>query len=150
VALNAVADPSWPDLPLVVVGPTGWGELRLPELPSGRIHRLGRLDDADLAVAYAEAALVLVPSRAEGFGLPVVEAMAHGVPVVTSDAPALREVGGEAVVAARTGDAHELAVAAATAVDRADELSRAGRRRAADYTWQRGAEACWRLYSSLL
>jgi len=53
-----------------------------------------RVSDQELAALYAGARVVLVPSRAEGFGLPVLEAMAAGVPVVASDIPALREVGG--------------------------------------------------------
>ena len=54
------------------------------------------LDDAELAWLYRNAAAVIVPSRHEGFGLPVVEALSLGAPVVASDIPALREVGGRA------------------------------------------------------
>jgi len=55
-----------------------------------------RVNDADLAALYADASLVVMPSRAVGFGLPVLEAMNLGVPVITSDDPAMREVGGGA------------------------------------------------------
>jgi glycosyltransferase involved in cell wall biosynthesis len=148
VALDALARPQWPDLPLVVVGPTGWGEVQLPALAPGRLLRLGRLSDPDLAVAYARAAVVLVPSRSEGFGLPVLEAMAHGVPVVTSDAPALVEVGGGATLTVPVGDAPALAEAVAEALRQAATLRAAGRRRSADFTWARAASAVWQLYTA--
>src|SRR6185312_14170855 len=103
VLLGALADPVAPELPLLVVGQGGWGgvdPLRTAAelgLPPGRVRLLGRLPDEDLAVVLAGATALVVPSRSEGFGLPVLEGMAAGVPVVTSDAPALLEVGGDAV-----------------------------------------------------
>ena len=69
---------------------------RAAGLSAGRVRALGRLSDSDLAVVLARATALVVPSRAEGFGLPVLEAMAAGTAVVTSDAPALVEVGGGA------------------------------------------------------
>jgi glycosyltransferase involved in cell wall biosynthesis len=150
VAVAATAAAAWPDLPLLVVGPTGWGDLRLPSGSAERLRRIGRLSDPDLAVAYARASVVLVPSRAEGFGLPVLEAMAHGTPVVTSNAPALVEVGGGAALTTPVGDAVALAEGVAEALRRESDLVSAGRRRLADFSWQRAAEHCWRLYSSLL
>lgn len=148
VAVAATRIPSWPGLPLVVVGPQGWGQVVAPE-EDGRVRLLGRLDEPDLAVAYARASAVLVPSRAEGFGLPVLEAMAHGVPVVVSDAPALVEVAGGAAVVVPVGDPSALAEGLVDALARHAGLREAGRERAGAFTWDVAARACWRLYGSL-
>ena len=100
VLVQAMARPQAPDLPLVVVGPRGWGEVDLVELaaehgfPAKRLHVLGRIDDEDLSAVLRRATVLAVPSRAEGFGLPVLEAMAVGTPVVHTDVPALVEVAG--------------------------------------------------------
>jgi glycosyltransferase involved in cell wall biosynthesis len=155
VALAALAHPDAPDLPLVHVGAPGWGGLDVAAeaaragLDAGRVRTLGRIPDADLAVVLARATALLAPSRSEGFGLPVLEAMAHGVPAVVSDVPALVEVGGDAVVAVPAGDPAALAVAAAAVVGDdglRHRLSEAGRARAAAFTWNEAARACWSLY----
>jgi len=78
------------DLDLVVVGPSGWGttsadvRAAVDRLPANRVHVLGRLSDVDLQRAYASARVFCFPSTWEGFGMPVLEAMVHGIPVVTS------------------------------------------------------------------
>ncbi len=158
VLLAAVAEPAAPDLPLLVVGQPGWGgvdpatEAARRGLPPGRVRVLGRLADPDLAVVLHRAAGVVVPSRAEGFGLPVLEAMAAGVPVVSSDAPALVEVGGGATLVVRRDDPPALATALRAIVeDRelAARLSAAGRRRAGDFNWQAAARALWLAYDDL-
>jgi len=85
---------------LVLVGPASPAQARhlnglIEQLGCGRhVHALGWVDDAELGRLYATARAVAVPSIHEGFGLPVLEAMQHGVPVVASDIPAFREVGG--------------------------------------------------------
>jgi glycosyltransferase involved in cell wall biosynthesis len=96
-------------------------------------------------------AALVAPSRAEGFGLPVLEAMAAGVPVVTSDAPALVEVGGSVATVVPRNSPTALARALADAVDPTglDERVAAGRERAACYSWSAVARQLWQLYSTL-
>jgi glycosyltransferase involved in cell wall biosynthesis len=145
--------------PLVVVGRSGWGGVELETmarglgLPSGSVRQLGGVSDADLAAVLSSSSLAVVPSRAEGFGLPVVEAMAAGVPVVTSDVPALVEVGGGATRVVPVGDAEALAAALVGLLD--DPAARAGLRsagliRAGDHTWSAVAERLWALYGKVL
>ena len=103
------------------------------------------MSDADLAVLLDRATALVVPSRAEGFGLPLLEAMAVGTPVVTSDAPALVEVGGGAARVSPL-DPQELARALDEVVG--DEALRArmaaaGRVRAAAYSWDDAAQRLW-------
>jgi len=157
VLLQAMARPSAPPLPLLVVGPPGWGgvDVAADAQAAGlgeRVRVLGRLGDAALATCYRRAHVLAVPSRAEGFGFPVLEGLAAGVPVVTSADPALLETGAGAVLSVPVGDADALAVALARSVgggdDVAERVSR-GRRRAAAATWSDAATRLWQLYREL-
>jgi glycosyltransferase involved in cell wall biosynthesis len=141
--------------PLLLAGQPGWGGLdplamaRERGLPDGRVRVLGRLSDAELADALRRASVLAVPSLAEGFGLPLLEAMAAGVPVVHSDAPALVEVAACAGVAVPRGDAGALAVALRGVLGspaRAAELVTLGRARVADFSWHTAAKAVWALH----
>lgn len=102
--------PDHPDLHLVVVGRYGWGAEEFlarydsHELAGTRLHWLTDVDDRQLESLYADAHAVLVPSLAEGFGLPVVEALKRGVPVIASDDPALTEAGGSSAAYLPTDD----------------------------------------------
>jgi glycosyltransferase involved in cell wall biosynthesis len=146
-------------LPLVVVGQPGWGGVdprRLGEdlgLGPDEVILLGRLPDHDLAAVMSAAEAVVVPSRAEGFGLPVVEAMAVGTPVVTSDVPALVEVGGDATLVTPVGDVPALTSALTDLLDQPGlrrAMATRGLARAAQFTWDRTADTLWDLYRDLL
>ncbi len=155
VLVRAMADARLAGLTLVVAGPLGWGDVSVQVLAQDagvgdRTVVTGRVPDPDLAALYAGAQVVVMPSRAEGFGLPVVEAMAHGVPVVTSDDPALVEVGHGSTLTTPVGDPTALAAGIARVVDEADlraTMVRAGRDRAAELTWTTTAERMWRVYA---
>jgi glycosyltransferase involved in cell wall biosynthesis len=155
VLVAAMGAPDVAELSLVVAGPSGWGQVSAGALAeaaavSRRSVVTGLVSDPDLASLYAGARVVVVPSRAEGFGLPVVEAMAYGVPVVTSDDPALVEVGGGATVTTPIGDDEALAEAI-HAVASDDLLRRRlthdGSARAAGLTWTATAERMWQVYA---
>jgi len=143
---------------LLLVGQSGWGGVdpaaaaSRAGLPPGRLRLLGRLGDPELGVVLRRATLLVAPSRAEGFGLPVAEAMAVGTPVVCSDAPALVEVAGGAAAVVPRGDAGTLAATIAKLLDdpaERDRMALAGRSRAVAFDWDRVAERAWALYRSL-
>ena len=143
------------DVALVLAGQPGWGGLdpvalaREHGLPAHRLHVLGRIGDAQLAHVLRAAAVLAAPSLAEGFGLPVLEAMACGVPVVHSDAPALVEVAGGAGMTTVRGDVRSLENALAEVLRspaRAAELAAAGRARATAFSWTRAARQVWSIH----
>jgi glycosyltransferase involved in cell wall biosynthesis len=135
--------------PLVLVGPPGWGQaLELAGLPAGAVLTPGYLAEDDLARVVAGAAALALPSWYEGFGLPALEALACGTPVVAADLPALREVLGDQAELVPPGDADALAGALARVLDDpGGEPVRAARRaRAAGFTWQTCAQATMAAY----
>jgi glycosyltransferase involved in cell wall biosynthesis len=156
--LDALAEPALKGQSLVVVGPRGWGgvDVRQEAGKRGvgdRVTVTGPVDDADLAALYAGASLVVMPSRAEGFGLPVLEAMALGVAVVTSDDLAMREVGAGATRTFTVGDPSDLCSVIVRVLG--DQGLRArmieeGRSRAQDFDWLVTARTLWSLYARLV
>jgi glycosyltransferase involved in cell wall biosynthesis len=137
------------DASLVLVGPQGWNEelgARLAELPLAvreRVRVLGFVPHEDLGPLYAGAAAFCFPSLLEGFGFPVVEAMAQGTPVVTSLGTSTEELAGDAglLVDPRDVDALADALGRVLADDAlAARLGELGRARAALYTWARSAD----------
>ncbi|MGH3935997.1 MAG: glycosyltransferase family 4 protein [Pseudonocardiaceae bacterium] len=156
--LAALAAPDAPDLPVVLAGQPGWGRVDPAALAGrfglapGRVHVLGRISDPELAVVLRGAAVLAAPSRAEGFGLPMLEAMAAGIPVIHSDVPALVEVAGGAGVTVRRDDPAALAAALHTVLSdpiQAQTMIAAGRRRAQRFTWEGVARRVWSVHVQL-
>lgn len=140
-----------PGLSLVVAGPVGWGAP--PDLDRPGVVVAGNLSDDELDAAYRHAVALALPSRYEGFGNQVVEAMARGCPVVTSDAACLPEVGGGATVIVPTGDVDALTRALEEIVEdasRREDLRALGLERAKDFTWARSAELHAAAYGAAL
>ncbi len=132
-------------LDLVLVGPRGWNEDLERHVGSadGRVRQLGFVPEADKRALLAGAAVFCLPSLQEGFGLPVLEAMAQGVAVVTSEGTAAGEVASQAAVLVDPRDAPALAEALSSVLDdpvRAEQLGRASLVRAGEFPWSRTAE----------
>jgi glycosyltransferase involved in cell wall biosynthesis len=138
-------DPSTP--PLVLVGPAGWGDRWQGTAPDPRdVVLAGSLSGPDLRRVVARAAAVCMPSRYEGFGLPVLEALAAGRPVLASDIPAHREIAAAQATLLPADDVD--AWAGALAAPEAAAGTEAGRRaHAAAYTWRRSARAHLQAYA---
>jgi len=127
---------------LRVVGARGWGGVEVEGW-------VGEVPDDELAALYRGAKCVLYPSLYEGFGLPVLEAMACGVPVVTSRGTAMEEVAGGAAVLVDPLDVDAIAQGIAQAVARRAELAPPGLARAAELTWERAAGEVVTLWGEL-
>jgi glycosyltransferase involved in cell wall biosynthesis len=139
--------------PLVLAGPPGWGEaLDLDGLPDGAVRTPGYLPEADLMRLVAGAGALVFSSRYEGFGLPPLQALACGTPVVASDLPALREVLGDQAEFVPVGDHAALAAAlAAVLAGDGGPTGRAARREhAAAFTWEGCARATVAAYQRAL
>ncbi len=130
----AIAEPK---LPLVVIGPSGWGETVAPA--AGSVEFVGHLPEGVRNAVVAGAAALCYPSLREGFGLPVVEAMALGTPVVTSRGTATEETAGGAAVLVEPTDVDDIARGISDARGRRAELTARGLVRAAELTWENTA-----------
>jgi alpha-1,3-rhamnosyl/mannosyltransferase len=136
------------DIPLVLAGWEGWGEKSWMETIQGmglekRIVFTGYVDDETLACLYSGATAFVYPSLYEGFGLPILEAMSCGCPVICSNTASMPEVAGNAAVLIDPCDAEELAVAIDTLTGDRDmryAQIQKGLSRAAEFSWRRTAE----------
>jgi glycosyltransferase involved in cell wall biosynthesis len=136
-------------LHLVLAGARGWQDQRMADaivrLGLGPwVHLIGYVDEADLPALYSGARVFVLPSLWEGFGLPILEAMACGTPVVAANVSSLPEVVGDAGLLADPKDVGALARALMHVVmdpELSIRLRRRGLQRAAQFTWQRCAEA---------
>lgn len=150
--------PDADELKLYLVGPPGWwsGDLRAMIEDRGLADRVRRIDEQPLpvrAALYAEARAFVFPSLAEGFGLPVLEAMACGAPVVTSNRSSLPEVAGSAAQLCDPTDYESIGWALQKVLrdeDLAADLRRIGLRRAQEYTWDRTVQSTVALYREVL
>jgi glycosyltransferase involved in cell wall biosynthesis len=150
---------------LVLAGPSGWlsGDLIPASVldrlggpgpgPGSRVRLLGQLAESDLRAVYAGATLLALPSRHEGFGLPVLEAMVQGTPVVCADIAALREVSGGAARLVPPDDVDGWAHALAGLIgdERARRrLAAAGQARAAGFSWEETVRRTRAVYTEAL
>ena len=138
-------------VPLVVAGASGWGGVAqdLSGEADERVHFLGHVSTGDLAALVDRAELLAYPSEEEGFGLPVLEAMAAGTPVVTSRGTATEEVAGGAAVLVDPFDIDDIADGITRALADTDRLRAAGTARAAAFTWSATAEATVAVYREM-
>jgi len=142
---------------LVLAGAEGWGKEDLPALAAqlgiaDRIERRGWVDPTQLPELYGGAAAFAYPSLYEGFGLPVLEAMACGTPVLTSEHGALAEVAGSAAQLCNPNDPESIArglTEILTDRDRAATLTARGHDRASQFSWTRCATETLRVYRDL-
>jgi glycosyltransferase involved in cell wall biosynthesis len=134
--------------PVIVAGPDWW---RAPEVRAqiaeldrhSRVRLVGPIGDEELGNLYSHATLVCHPSRAEGFGMPCLEAMDAGVPLVASDLPSIRELTAGAAALFPVDDAEALAGEIDRLLSQEDDrrrLAEAGRRRAREFSWRRMAD----------
>ena len=131
------------DVELRIVGARGWGNV---EVGGNGVRWMGEVDDAELARLYRGAVCVAYPSVYEGFGIPVLEAMACGTPVVTTRGTAMEEVADGAAVLVDPNDPAELVAGIERAAAERDELVPRGLKRARAFRWDAVAEATVAVY----
>lgn len=146
------------DIDLVVIGGKGWlsdpiyQAAQTPRV-SQHVHMLGHLPDDDLRLLYTHAACFVMPSLYEGFGLPILEAMACGAPVVTSDVSSMPEAAGDAALLCNPYDVEAIAHAIArmlTDTSLRDNYIQRGYKHVTRYTWESGARDLSNIFQRLL
>lgn len=153
-AFERAAPPPWR---LVLAGGDGFGAALIHDRirasrAASRIETPGWLPAPELEALYRRASIFAFPSLDEGFGIPVLEAMAYGLPVLASNRSALPEACGDAAVLIDPLREDEIAQALSTLIANPawrESLAAAGRERAGRFSWQRAAEATWAVYREL-
>ncbi len=154
----AALGPEFENVHLVIAGGRGWLDAPIYQAVEAyglgkRVHFTGFVQDGDLPALYTEAVCLAYPSLYEGIGLPVLEAMACGIPVVTSNVSSMPEIAGDAALLVDPYNADELAVALRRLLSdaslRADLVAR-GRTQAAYFTWDRAAQQLSNVYRRML
>jgi glycosyltransferase involved in cell wall biosynthesis len=145
LAAFALVREARPELQLAIAGPPGWGG-REPE--GAGVRALGYVSDDELARLYRGAEAFAFPSLYEGFGIPVVEAMASGTPVVVSSHPSLDEASGDTAVRADPTDPAAFAAGIERALTERDVLVPSGLEHAKRFTWRACGEAMLLGYES--
>jgi glycosyltransferase involved in cell wall biosynthesis len=135
------------ELLLAIVGAEGWGEQ--PLLDDARIRRLGYVSDEELARLYRGAAVAVYPSRFEGFGIPVIEAMACSTPVVVSSHESLDEASGDAAVRVDPDEPQAIASGIELALAEHDQLAADGLEHSHSFTWRAVGETFLRGYEEV-
>jgi len=154
---TVTSEPALRDVGLVFVGPLGWKNAPFERAIAGRgpgapVRVLGPVDGATLVALYHLAAVLAFPSFYEGFGLPVVEAMACGTPVVTSNRGALAEVAGDAAELVDPTRVDGIAAGLRRVLEdprHREALRQRGTRRARAFTWERAAEQTRAIYAEI-
>jgi len=137
------------NIPLVLIGKYGWGDPNIPGLKGDHkpgMYALGYVPDSDLPALYCAAAVFAYPSLYEGFGFPVLEAMACGTPVVTSNLSSLPEVAGDAGVLVDPIDVSSISSGINFALNNRMSLIKKGIQQAQKFTWERAAKQVLEVY----
>ena len=144
-----------PELDLLMVGPDQGSEAAVRAAIdrlglAGRVRLLGHVETTKLAALYRDAACLVFPSLYEGFGLPVLEAMASGTPVVAANTSAVPEVVGDAAVLVEPARPSALAGGIERAIADRERLTRLGYQRASQFSWRATAEIAADVYRKLI
>ena len=145
--------PSQGNYQLVIVGGKGWGGVQAESLVANyglnkNVLKLGYVSESELATLYAHARFLVMPSFYEGFGLPIVEAMSFGVPVLTSNTSSMPEVAGDAAILVDPAAVNSIAdglLALMNPVQR-DLLASNAKKNAARFTWEKAAKELWSVF----
>lgn len=132
---------------LVLAGADAWGDVRVNQ---PFVRKVGRVDDEQLRRLYAEASCLALPSLHEGFGLPALEAMAVGTPVVAGRAGALPEITGNAAILVNPLDITDIANGLERALGVTDAQRETARAHAALFTWKKTADATYAVYREVV